>query len=42
MWIPSSEMDITSGRCPITLDDDYIPVKMTWKNAPMMVVRALF
>jgi len=42
MWIPSSEMDITSGRRSLDLDDDYVAPVKTWKNAPIRLVRALF
>jgi len=35
-------MDITSGRRSIELDDDYVEVKKTWKNAPIRAFHALF
>jgi hypothetical protein len=41
-WISASEMDITSGRRSITLDDDYVAPVKTWKNMPIRAIRALF
>lgn len=42
MWVPSSEMDISSGRRSIELDPNDMPPAKTWRNAPMRVFRALF
>lgn len=42
MFIPASEMDITSGRRSIELGDDYVHVKKTWANLPMRIVHTLF
>lgn len=42
LWIPSSEMDITSGRRSLILGPDEVTVEKTWGNAPMRVIHALF
>lgn len=42
LFVRSKDMDITSGRRAIELDDDFTPVKKTWKNLPLRIVHALF
>jgi amino acid transporter len=41
-WVTASEMDITSGRRSIHLDEDYVAPVKTWKNMPIRAIRALF
>ncbi|KAF2099534.1 amino-acid permease inda1 [Rhizodiscina lignyota] len=41
MFVPLTEMDITSGRRALILDPSQMPPPKTWANLPIRIVRAL-
>jgi amino acid transporter len=40
MWVPTSEMDITSGlRVDLLNEDEDLETPWTWKNFPVKIAR---
>jgi len=42
LFVHSQDMDITTGRRSLDLDDGYVPEPKTWKNMPLRLFHALF